>query len=142
MFAPCPYRVWASAATIPGRSGQLTKTVANVGFMESDMVRPSIARGRRRGEASLEHVELDAAIASAAFRGAVGVDRLVGTRSARLDAVGFDAVLDEVRPHRFGAACRQVHVVRAVSPSVGMSRDLDTDRRKAPQDVDRGVEGG
>src|SRR5690606_38546105 len=96
--------------------------------------------GPTRGGLLHEDRELDAAVLGATGRGLVGVDGLVHTRAARLDAALVDAVLDQVVLDRAGAARRQVLVVLRRAGAVGVARDLDADRRELLEHRDRAVE--
>src|SRR5690606_8146113 len=96
--------------------------------------------GSLRPRSLHEDRELDAAVAGAAGRRAVGVDRLVGAGAAGRDPPGVDAVLDEVATDRLGAPARQVAVVLDAAGAVGVAGDLDADARELREDQDRAVE--
>src|SRR5688572_17313645 len=88
-------------------------------------------RGRRRGRRGsvllrgLEDDELDAPVLLASGAGLVVGDRLVGTVTLRLQAVGRDPLLAEVLRDGLGARLRQLLVLIGGADVVGVAGDLD-----------------
>src|ERR1051325_4642126 len=106
---------WAGAATQSAPSSTATEQRDGIRLLYQ-----SSARGDD---------ELDAAILRTALRGAVVGDRDRAPVALGDRAVAGDVLLDEVAPHRVGAALRQLEVGAIAALAVGVALDLDLDRR-------------
>src|ERR1051325_11223637 len=106
---------WAGAATQSAPSSTATEQRDGIRLLYQ-----SSARGDD---------ELDAAILRTALRGAVVGDRDRLAVALGDHAVAGDVLLDEVAPHRVGAALRQLEVGAIAALAVGVALDLDLDRR-------------